>query len=255
MIEVKSIKESNKGSKIDFLGFPIHTYSMDETVQYILDNIRQKRIVNHVVLNAAKLVYAKKSPILEKAILNSDLINADGQSIVWGARLLGMNIPERVAGIDLFFRLMDEFQKAGISVFFLGANANVLDEMLKKVKIRCPNLEIAGYRDGYFPQDKDKQVCQMINDSNAQALFIGISSPKKEIFLLENSAILKPCFRMGVGGSFDILAGHTKRAPKMMQNLGLEWLYRIYQEPRRMWKRYAITNTLFLYYLLKEAMK
>jgi len=118
-----------------------------------------------------------------------------------------------------------------------------------------PNLTISGYRNGYFPPEADQQICEMINHSKAQALFLGISSPKKEIFLLKNSSLLAPYFRMGVGGSFDVLAGRTKRAPKLVQKTGFEWLYRIYQEPRRMWKRYAVTNTWYLYYLIKEVLK
>lgn len=240
---------------IRFLGFPLHIYSFEETVECILASIRGGKIVNHVVLNAAKIVYAKKSPILEKAILNSDIINADGQSIVWGARLLGINIPERVTGVDLFIRLLGEFEKINISVFFLGAKDDILNQLIQRVRSDYPNLKIAGYRNGYFSKEEEMQVCKMINESHAQALFIGISSPKKESFLLENSSLLKPYFRMGVGGSFNVVAGHTKRAPKLMQKTGFEWLYRIYQEPRRMWKRYATTNTLFLYYLLKEVIK
>jgi N-acetylglucosaminyldiphosphoundecaprenol N-acetyl-beta-D-mannosaminyltransferase len=249
-----TMSESNNKS-IRFLGFPLNSWTLEGTVESILTSIREKRIVNHVVLNAAKIVYAKKSPTLKKAILNSDIINADGQSIVWGARLLGINIPERVTGIDLFIRLLSEFEKIDIPVFFLGAKDDILNQLIQRVKSDYPKLKIAGYRNGYFSKEEEIQICEMVNESYAQALFIGISSPKKESFLLDNSSLLKPYFRMGVGGSFDVVAGHTKRAPKFMQKIGLEWLYRIYQEPRRMWKRYAVTNTLFLYYLLKEVAK
>lgn len=237
---------------IQFLGFPIHSYTMEETIQYIVNRIERRETVKHVAINAAKIVYARKSRIMEDAILSSDIVSADGQSIVWGARLLGKRIPERVAGVDLFLQLLGEFEKRNIPVFFLGAQEDVLEQMQEKIKKDYPRLNIAGCRNGYFSQEEEGQVCGMINDSQAQALFLGISSPKKELFLLENSAALNPCFRMGVGGSFDVLAGRTKRAPESFQKAGLEWLYRIYQEPTRMWKRYAVTNTLYLFYLVKE---
>jgi len=240
---------------IDFLDFPLHAYTLEETVELILTHLRQKQIVNHMVLNAAKLVYAQKDPCLREAIFKSHIINADGQSIVWGAALLGKRLPERVAGIDLFFRLLREFETNKVPVYFLGARDEVLKKIIDRVSHDYQKLPIAGYRNGYFSPEEEGHICEVINRSKAQALFLGISSPKKEIFLLNNSFRLTPYFRMGVGGSFDILAGDTRRAPKWIQKAGFEWLYRIYQEPGRMWKRYAVTNTLYIYHLITAVLK
>lgn len=121
-----------------------------------------------------------------------------------------------------------------------------------KFKKIYPYLQIAGYRNGYFNFDQEEEIVNNIKKSKPNMLFLGISSPKKEIFIDKYSKTLNIPFTMGVGGSFDIVAGITKRAPKWMQNCGLEWFYRLCQEPQRMWKRYLVTNTLFGFLALKE---
>jgi N-acetylglucosaminyldiphosphoundecaprenol N-acetyl-beta-D-mannosaminyltransferase len=114
---------------------------------------------------------------------------------------------------------------------------------------------IAGYRNGYFSKDEEPEIAKQISNSNADMLFVAMSSPKKEIFLNTHKEIIKIPFIMGVGGSFDVVAGLVKRAPKLMQEWGMEWFYRVIQEPRRMWKRYLFGNSSFIYLVLKEKFK
>ena len=142
-----------------------------------------------------------------------------------------------------------------IPTFFFGAREPIVQKNVEKFKAKYPQLDIAGYRNGYFTQEEEKDIADQIRDSRADILFVGMSSPKKEKFLNQWMPHMQVPFSMGVGGSFDIVAGLTKRAPKWMQESGLEWLHRFLQEPRRMWWRYAKTNTIFIWKLLKIGIK
>jgi N-acetylglucosaminyldiphosphoundecaprenol N-acetyl-beta-D-mannosaminyltransferase len=185
-------------------------------------------------------------------VADADIINADGMGIVWGAKILGKKLPERVAGIDVFTNLLKIAEEKGYPVYFFGATDEVLKNMITNIKNLHPKIRIAGYRNGYYKEIESKKIAQNIKKSKAQILFVGISSPMKERFIknqLKNTGV---SFAMGVGGSFDVLSGKTKRAPKWMQNIGLEWFYRLIQEPRRMTGRYAVTNTKFIMLIIKE---
>lgn len=223
---------------------------MNETVECCRGLIESGRFVQHVVLNASKVVMMRNDEPLMEIVRSCDLVNADGQSVVWAARLLGHRVPERVAGIDLMERLLTEAESSGWSVFFLGATDDVLAEFLAVVRDRLPDLVVAGARNGYF--DDDAGVSETIAASGARLLFVGISSPRKERFLFEQKDRLGDLFAMGVGGSFDVWAGRSSRAPEWMQRTGLEWLHRLLQEPRRMWKRYLIGNSRFVLEVLRE---
>lgn len=242
--------------EIDFLGLKIHPWSMRETIDLIESNIiERKQNFQHIVVNAAKIVYAQKNDLLKSAINNSDIVNIDGMSVVWALRLFGYNVPERVSGVDLFQNLLDLASIKGYKVFFLGAKPDVIQRMVNNLIKQYNNLQIVGFHHGYFSEKEEKEIVVKIVKSQPDMLFLGITSPKKEIFLNKYKKTMKIPFSMGVGGAFDVIAGKTKRAPVWMQNAGLEWLYRIFQEPRRMWKRYLVTNTLFIYYLVKELIR
>lgn len=206
--------------------------------------------MQHVVINAGKVVMMEDVVGLRDIVASCDLVNADGQSIVWAGRFLGLEVPERVAGIDLMHRLLDEAEDKAWPVFFLGAKPDVLAACVRALQERHPRLTVAGLRDGYF--DDDAGVARSVCDSGARLLFVGISSPRKETFLAEYLEEMGPVFAMGVGGSFDVVAGLTKRAPRWMQKVGLEWFYRLVQEPRRMWKRYLVGNARFAWLVVRE---
>ena len=159
--------------------------------------------------------------------------------------LLGLPVKDRVAGIDLFRELLAVCASEGFRPFLLGASPSVLSKAAQTITRQFPSIQFGGLRDGYFSPDQEADVVKQIMESGSDCLFIGMPTPKKERFLAQYRERLGVPFIMGVGGSFDVLAGHVCRAPNIMQSLGLEWLYRVYQEPRRMWWRYARTNTLF----------
>ncbi|PJI50992.1 MAG: glycosyltransferase [Pseudomonas sp.] len=240
--------------RIDFLGCPMDTASMSETVEAVRDAVISDRFTQHVVVNVAKLVNMRKDAELNESVRCCDIINIDGMGIVLGARFLGYEIPERVAGIDLFHELLAMSEHEGFSVFLLGAKQDVVEATVVKSQALFPNLRIAGYHHGYFWED-EASVVDKIRASGAKLLFVAITSPNKENFINRWRDKLGVIFVMGVGGTFDVVSGKVNRAPYWMQRHGLEWLYRVIQEPSRMWKRYLITNTIFSWTLIVERLR
>lgn len=239
--------------RAELFGVPLDCLTVDDTVSRCEELIRARRPVQHVVLNAAKVVMMRDVPGLRDIIASCDLVNADGQSIVWAGRMLGVPVLERVAGIDLMERLVASAETNGWPVFFLGAREEVLRECVECLKARHPNLIVAGMHHGYF--DDAVGVAKTVRESGARIVFVGISSPKKEFLLAEHLQEMGDVFAMGVGGSFDVIAGVTRRAPLWMQRSGLEWFYRFLQEPRRMWRRYLVGNVRFAGIVLRELLR
>ncbi|WP_320019552.1 WecB/TagA/CpsF family glycosyltransferase [Labilibaculum manganireducens] len=238
--------------RITIMNSPVDVLTMKETIHLIDDSIRDKKPIQHIVVNAAKLVHMQTDTELYKSVVASDIINADGMAVVWAAGLLGEPLPERVSGVDLMQELVILAAKKKYRIFFFGGKEEVVSEVVRKYTSVFGEEIIAGFRNGYFNHDQEADIAEQIAASNADILFVAISSPTKEIFLNTYKDQLKVPFIMGVGGSFDVVAGKVKRAPLWMQNSGLEWFYRFLQEPGRMWKRYLTTNSLFLYYIFKE---
>ena len=240
-------------NRINILNTTIDNLSMQETLQIVDHTIMKGEQLHHVVVNAGKIVSMQKDLKLRKSVNESDLINADGQAVVWASIILGKPLKERVAGIDLMTRLVEMSHKNNYKIFFFGAKQEVVKSVVDKYTNEYTSNIIAGYRNGYFKKEEEKDIAIEISNSGANILFVAISSPTKENFLYENKDLLKKVnFIMGVGGSFDVVAGHVKRAPLWMQNVGLEWFYRFSQEPRRMWKRYLIGNVKFIILVIKS---
>jgi N-acetylglucosaminyldiphosphoundecaprenol N-acetyl-beta-D-mannosaminyltransferase len=228
-----------------FLGCPVDILSMAQTVELARGAMRNRQRLQHVALNVAKFVNMRSDPVLSTDVASSDIVSIDGMGIVWGARALGLPVKTRVTGVDLLSELLAVCAQEGFRPYFLGATPIVLRQAAERVRDRYPAIQFAGLTDGYFKKDQEADVVRSIQSSGADCLFIGMPTPRKERFLAAYRDQLGVPFIMGVGGSFDVLAGAVRRAPPSMQRLGLEWLYRIYQEPRRMWWRYAKTNALF----------
>lgn len=239
-------------NRINIFNCPIDTYTMEETIVKIDESIQNRTHLHHVVVNAAKLVNMQKDKELYDSVVNSDIINPDGQAVVWASRFLNQPLEERVAGIDLMQNLVKLSYEKGYKAFFFGAKEDIVKGVVDKYIDIYSNDIIAGYRNGYFGKDEEEDIAKQIANSGADILFVAISSPTKEIFLNKYKNIIDTPFIMGVGGSFDVVSGKVTRAPLWMQNAGLEWFYRFLQEPRRMWKRYLVTNSLFIWYMLNE---
>ena len=238
--------------RVQFLNTEVDNLSMNETLLLIQEKIESGDQLHHVVVNAGKIVALQKDEQLKESVNGSDLINADGQAVIWASKILGKPLKERVAGIDLMINLVNLAHENNYKVYFLGAKEDVVKNVVQKYS---PKI-VAGYRNGYYKKEEEKEIANQISKSGANILFVAISSPTKENFLYQNREILKNVnFIMGVGGSFDVIAGKVKRAPSWMQKSGLEWFYRVLQEPGRMWKRYLIGNTKFIMLVFKEYIK
>ncbi|PIA79025.1 UDP-N-acetyl-D-mannosamine transferase [Gaetbulibacter sp. 4G1] len=243
-------------NQIQILNTSINNLTMQETLQKVEDSISEGRQLHHVVVNAGKIVSMQNDLQLRKSVNESDLINADGQAVVWASKVLKKPLKERVAGIDLMINLVKLAYTKNYKIFFLGAKEEVVKKVVESYKKQYSSDIIAGYRNGYFKKEEEKAIANQISESGANILFVAISSPTKENFLYENKKSLsKVNFVMGVGGSFDVVSGKVKRAPIWMQKSGLEWFYRFVQEPRRMWKRYFFGNIKFIALVLKERFK
>lgn len=238
-------------TRIEFMGCPIDSMTMEGTVDKVLgwcaEGTPQSRTL--ITLNAGILMNMRTDAEFKRACTSGDLIVADGVPIVWSTKLLKMPLADRVAGVDLMEELLISGNECGLKIYLLGAQQEVIDTLSRKINKEYPNLEIAGSRNGFFGEKDDPEVIQDIRESGANILFIGMPSPFKEVWGEKYREQLGVNVIFGVGGSFDVLAGYVTRAPKWMQRSGLEWAWRLGMEPRKMWRRYLVTNSQFIYRL------
>lgn len=239
--------------RIQILNTYIDVMNTNETVEEVKKYLKMQRPLHLMGVNADKINMLNKNDRLKQIVNGCGIINADGASVVIASRYLGTPLPERVAGIDLMGKLLDIAEKEGYSIFLLGAREDIVRKTAYELKKKYTNLKIAGIRNGYLKNEQWREVANMIRKSEAQIVFVGISSPLKEYlvdYFIESEKI-NSVF-MGVGGSFDVLSGEIKRAPFWMQKCNLEWFFRWMQEPRRLFKRYFVGNIKFIVDVCKE---
>jgi len=241
--------------RVSLFDCPIDIVTMEEALASTRRAMAQGEQLHHVAMNVAKLVNMRTDPELAADVRAGELVTIDGMGIAYALKLRGYAVPGRVTGVDLMERVVAMCAEEGRKPYLLGAKPEVVRKAASELMARHPGLVIAGYRDGYFSNEEEHAVVADIIASKADCLFVAMPTPRKERFLAKHRADLKVPFVMGVGGSFDIVAGHVDRAPPFMQRHGLEWLYRIYQEPRRMWWRYARTNTIFGMMLISDLVR
>ena len=246
------IRSREQVGSVGILGVPVAPATMDEAVDWVDEAVRERRRLHVGVVNAAKIVNMRRDPELRNDVLSSDVVFADGMSVVWASRLLGCPLPERVTGIDLMHRILERGQAHGYRVYLLGATRDVAETAAARMRERYPGVAVVGHQHGYFADREEEAVAAAIVAARPDVLFVAMTSPRKERFLARWSARLGVPVCHGVGGSLDVLAGKVERAPERWQRLGLEWLYRVKQEPRRLWRRYLVTNLIFLGLLLRE---
>ena len=228
------------------LDVPVVPYTMDEAVTKLTqDTLRQKR--NFVVSANAEIIMMAQDDKEYKTLLveTADLILPDGAGTVWAGNYLGYTIPERVAGYDLYLRLLEEAAKNNIPVYFFGGKPGIAEEAAEEGKHRWPGLNVAGCRNGYFSAEEEPGIIEDINRSGAAMLFAALGAPKQEKWLAKYREQLGPCLLMGIGGSFDVLAGKMQRAPKWMQDAKLEWLFRLMKQPSRFGRMLALPKFVF----------
>jgi N-acetylglucosaminyldiphosphoundecaprenol N-acetyl-beta-D-mannosaminyltransferase len=234
------------------LGCPMTKLSLDDVVQEAERFIRSRTPHYIAVVNAAKLVAMRTDPVLDQSVRSAAVIGADGVPLVWASRLLGDPLPGRVNGTDLMYKLLELAGARGYRVFFFGASPTVLARVLERVRRDYPGLCVGGSHHGYFAPADEPAIAAEIRASASDIVFIAFGTPKKELWVKRYLGAMGVPVVHGVGGSFDVLAGVIPRAPRWMQRNGLEWLFRLLQEPRRMWRRYLVTNTVFVALLARE---
>lgn len=234
---------------------PVDALTMGEVLDRVDKTIVGRGRLQIAVINAAKLVNMRRDPKLRADVLSCDLILADGAPIVWASRLLGCPLPERVAGIDLMVGMLRRGDENGYRLYCLGAREDVLAAAVARITTEYRHLRLVGHHHGYFTPQEEPGIVATIASAQPDILLVGITSPKKERFVARWSDQLGVPVCHDVGGAFDVLAGRVRRAPLAWQRLGLEWLYRVKQEPRRLWRRYLVTNTLFCAIVLSELVR
>lgn len=238
--------------RICLLGLPLDLVTLEEAVGIIVARIEQGQRTLQVSLNAAKYVRAEEDPRLRAVIWRADLVCADGMGPVIAARLAGYPVPERVPGIDLMYALLGVAARRRWPVYLLGTRPEVIERAVTTATRTWQGLDIAGYHHGYFSRDDEPRVIDAIRASGARLLFVATGSPRQELFLGRWFPELPIAYAMGVGGGLDVLAGVGRRAPRWVQDAGLEGVYRMLLEPRRRWRRVLIDNSRFLWLLLRN---
>lgn len=234
------------------MGSPIDPFTMAETVKKAEDYVLARDFAHLIGVNAAKLLQMRDDADMDAIVQNCELVNADGASMVIAARLLGFDIPERVAGVDLMYELCSLSEQKGYSIYLLGAKQPTVEKAVSKLKESYPKLKIGGFRNGYFDKSMFDEVAKEISASRAEVVFVGITSPKKELLIERFRSLGMVGVFVGVGGSFDVVSGDISRAPRWMQSAKLEWAFRMMKEPKRLAKRYIVGNARFLTLLVKE---
>jgi len=239
-------------SRVKVASVAVDNVRDDEAILLVDSLVAQGGSHYGAVVNAAKVVAAGKDERLRQILIEADLVTADGMSVVWASRLLGQPLKQRVTGIDLFERLVGRAAERGWAVYFLGAREESVRGTVERLTGTYPNLRVAGYRNGYFDSSESAAVAEAIKLSSADLLFVAMGSPAQEYWIATNVELAGVRFALGVGGSFDHVSGLARRAPGWMRRSGLEWLYRLFREPRRLWQRYLIGNSVFLWLVIRQ---
>jgi N-acetylglucosaminyldiphosphoundecaprenol N-acetyl-beta-D-mannosaminyltransferase len=256
-METKKIDKSWDYPNI--LGIRIDLVQIPDTIRYIAEWIEKRKFGNYIVVaNAYDVVVGCKDAGLKDAVNASSLTVPDGFSLVLLSRFKGFKLKKRVYGPDLMLEALKFSEKSGYSSFFYGATDETLDLLIGNLKVKFPGLKIAGH---YAPpfrklsQEEDKAVVDMINNSEASIVWVGLGCPKQQLWMYEHKDKLKVPVMVGVGAAFDFFAGTKPQAPRWMGEHGFEWLFRLVTEPKRLWRRYLIDYPLFVCYLLADMVK
>ncbi|MBQ7317517.1 MAG: WecB/TagA/CpsF family glycosyltransferase [Phascolarctobacterium sp.] len=226
---------------VKILDVPVHPLTMEEAVSTLEDSIENGKQAFVVTANAEIIMMCQQDADYKKIVSrDAQLVLPDGAGAVWAGRHLGYNIPERVAGFDLYCQLLSEAAKKGYKAFFFGGSPGIAEAAKAKSEELYPGVKIVGCRNGYFNEEESQSIIEEINSSGADMLFAALGAPKQEKWLVRYRNQLKPQILMGIGGSFDVLAGKMERAPKWMQDASLEWAFRLYKQPSRFMRMMAL---------------
>lgn len=224
------------------LGIQVNTENYDELIEQIFQRIERKEKSLIVAINPEKIMKAKEDPALKKLLNEAEFQIPDGIGVILASKIQKGQISERVTGVDLMMRLCEEAATKQKSIFLYGGKPGVAAAAAEKLKALYPGIQIAGIQHGY--ETDNEKVIAKINEAKPDILFVAMGSPKQENWINANRDQLYPTIYQGVGGSFDVLAGNVKRAPKAFQKVGLEWFYRLMMEPKRIKRQMALPKFL-----------
>ena len=236
--------------KADILGCSVDTMNMEGVVAQIKQYLSQGISAHIITLNAEIVYSAQKDLELKRLINSAALVTPDGIGTVWAGRVLGYEIPERVTGIDLLHRLCRESLRAGWGISLLGAAPGVAEQAAEKLREDYPGIKITGVQHGYFQEEEIPAILHSINEQAPDVLLVALGAPRQEFWIRKHQRELGVPICIGVGGSFDVVAGNKKRAPELMIKMNLEWLYRLFKEPQRLQRQLVLP--LFMTLVIKQ---
>lgn len=246
-------------SSISMVGIRIDALTLAQVLALFDDYIKNGDSHQVSFVNAHSVYECAKSIEMKNLINQSELVLADGISIVWGSRILGNRLPGRLAGPDVMESLCAQADQKGYRVFLMGTSWGNLDRLKKAVMQRWPNIPDVGV---YSPpmadrlrEDETQKILARLHSFKPDILFVGMSCPKQERWIAENKSRLDVPVCLAVGAAFDFMSGKIPRAPKWLRDHGLEWLHRLWCEPRRLWKRYLLGNSVFIFLLMREKLR
>lgn len=218
---------------VNILGVNVDKITFDEALDAAERMVKEEGVSAIFTPNPEIIMCARDDDEMREILNSADLCTADGIGVVYGSKILGDPVPERVAGFDLTCALLERLSKTGEGVFLFGAKPGVAEEAAKKLAEKYPGIVISGTRNGYFKKDEEAGIVDEINKTDAKLLLVCLGAPKQEKWIARHKGELKVNLCMGVGGTLDVLAGTAKRAPEIFIRLNLEWAYRILKNPSR----------------------
>lgn len=237
------------------LNADFHAMTLEQSVDEIARHLRAGKTGWLCTVNVAILIMMRSDPFLQSFVDRAAFVVADGQPLVWVAPVFGTSLPSRVAGVDLLYALSRRAAREKLSVGLLGASRRVVEAVGERLLEMYPALRMSYVGDGYFSADEAPERARAIREAGTDILFVGMGVPRQEQFIDRHWSELGVKLAIGVGGSFDVLAGLRVRAPEILQRSGMEWAFRLAQEPRRLWKRYLVTNSSFVYLVGRQLLR
>lgn len=237
-------------NRMKFMNTYLDNVTTAEAVEHIESCIKERRIGQVITPNVDQIVRIEHDDYFKEICDNAELLLADGHPLLWISKWYGQPIKEKICGSDLVPLLCEVAEEKGYSVFFLGAAPGVAQRAADKLCERLPNLKVAGVYSPPLGFEKDEaelgRINEMLKESHADMLFVGMGVPKQDIFIYENMNKYQIPMSFSIGGTIDFIAGEQKRAPKWVNKIGFEWMYRLFQSPKRMFKRYIIDDSKIL---------
>ncbi len=237
--------------RIELLGYPVDNLSTGEIIQKVSQSIKSNHKTHIIAINANKFYQVKKDLLLSKILKKAEIVIPE-YAFVWASKVIGTPLVEHIGGIMLMRSLLEASAENNFSFFFLGGKNEVIEMMISNIQKKYSHIKIAGWHHGYFTDEND--IVTKINDSAATILLVALGVPKQEYFIYHNRNKINVPIMMGVGGSFDVFSGIRRETPSCLRH-GFEWLHRLMQDPKNLWKRYLTSNPYFVIKVLKQKFK